>query len=192
MSSSPQPPTMQTLQAGITRQPFPASRKVYLAGKLPGVQVPFREVTLSPTSTRSGLEANAPILLYDTSGPYSDPGVEVDLRKGLPALRRDWILSRGDVETVPSSAPPSFGETPERFPGSGNRKVLRAKRGCNVTQMYYAKRGILTPEMEFVAVRENLSREDRLEKSGLSRQHVGESFGEWPGDPSGQPQPSRS
>ncbi|MBI3315201.1 MAG: hypothetical protein HYZ86_04625, partial [Candidatus Omnitrophica bacterium] len=132
--------------------PLPGSRKVYQNGCLyKDVRVPFREVALSLN--------NAPLRLYDTSGPYTDPLVKVDITRGLPSLRRDWILGRGDVEYL---AEPTSHDRKQRdndldlaairFPGI--RKPLRAKTGANVTQMHYARRGITTPEMEFIALRE--------------------------------------
>jgi phosphomethylpyrimidine synthase len=170
-------PTREELQAGITRKPFPASRKVYVGGSTPGLKVPFREVTLTPTRTSKGLEKNDPIFLYDTSGPYSDPEAAIDLRKGLPELRRDWIALRGDVERIEPSYRSSSDVSIECFPGIASRKPLRAQKGRVVTQMYYAKKGIITPEMEYVAIRENLHRDQHLEQSGFSHQHTGESFG---------------
>ena len=170
-------PTREELQTEITRKPFPASRKVYVEGSLPGLKVPFREVTLTPTRTSKGMEENAPVYLYDTSGPYSDPEAAIDLRQGLPELRRDWIASRGDVETVEPSYRSSREVSIECFPGIARRKLLRARKGRIVTQMHYAKKGIITPEMEYVAIRENLYRDQNLEHSGLLHQHAGESFG---------------
>ncbi|GAB6931655.1 phosphomethylpyrimidine synthase ThiC [Calditerricola satsumensis] len=123
---------------------FPNSRKVYVQGSRPDIRVPMREITLSPTKGLGGEEENPPLRVYDTSGPYTDPSYTVDLEKGLPKLRRNWILERGDVEEIV---------------GHKGRRVLRAKAGCAVTQMAYAKRGIITPEMEFVALREGMDPE---------------------------------
>jgi phosphomethylpyrimidine synthase len=167
----------------ITREPFPSSRKVYVAGERPGVRVPMREIAQRPTrvATREGvrLEPNPPVVVYDTSGPYTDPAVGIDVRRGLPALRLDWIRARGDVEehAGPSSAyareragdPDLAGLRFER-----PRPVLRARSGRRVTQLHYARRGEITPEMEFVAIRENQRRADA---SRLARQHPGQSFG---------------
>ncbi len=164
---------------GETRKPFPNSRKVYVEGSRPDIRVPMREIRLSPTPTRDGLEENPPVLVYDTSGPYTDPDAEIDLARGLPAIRERWIEERDDTEVLdgPTSA---YGRArlsdPEldalRF--AHLRKPRRARAGCNVTQMHYARQGIITPEMEFVAIRENQRRE-RLRE--ITRQHPGESFG---------------
>ncbi len=160
-------------------QPYPNSRKVYIAGSRPDLRVPMREIRLSPTRTRHGEEPNAPILVYDTSGPYTDPDYHVDLQRGLPPLRQAWIEERGDSEQLdrPSSA---YGRqrredaTLERMRFSHIRPPRRARAGRNVTQMHYARRGIVTPEMEFVAIRENQRREHLRE---ITKQHPGESFG---------------
>ncbi len=140
---------------------FPGSRKVYRTGSRPDLRVPFREIPLSPTGGRFKPGANAPLRVYDTSGPYTDPDQLTDIRKGLPALRRAWILERGDVEEYAGREikPVDDGRAPgtprlEAFPGL-HRKPLRAKAGGNVTQMHYARRGIVTPEMEFAALRES-------------------------------------
>lgn len=119
------------------------SRRVYLEGARPDVRVPAREVTLSPSGPGDGPQA---FLLYDTSGPYTDPGLEADLRQGLPRLRAEWIVQRGD--------------TTETQPNGSRRAALRARPNCRATQMHYARRGEITPEMEFVAIRENLAREN--------------------------------
>ncbi|HZF11586.1 MAG TPA: phosphomethylpyrimidine synthase ThiC [Thermoanaerobaculia bacterium] len=148
------------------REPFPASRKIYVEGSLPGVRVPMREVRLSPTRPASGGAAveNSPVVLYDTSGPYTDPAAPIDLEAGLPALREAWILGRGDV--APLSGPTSeYGRQRLADPHLAHlrfahlRRPLRARAGANVTQMHYARKGIVTPEMEFVALRENQARE---------------------------------
>ncbi len=147
--------------------PFPASRKVYVAGSRPDVRVPMREIALTPTSGRFGQEENLPVRVYDTSGPYTDPAVRTDIRQGLPPLRRPWILERGDVEEYDGRPvqPRDDGlkaDDPRAnlavFPGL-SRRPLRAKPGQAVTQMHYARRGIVTPEMEFIAVREQLEPE---------------------------------
>ena len=144
----------------LSTEPFPNSRKIHVEGSRPGVRVPMREIRLSPTRTVE----NPPVTVYDTSGPYTDPAAEIDLQQGLPPLRREWIVSRGDVEELPSvsseygrrrAADP--GLAPIRFPNV--RRPLCAKPGANVTQMHYARRGIVTPEMEFIAIRENQRRE---------------------------------
>ena len=148
-------------------QPFPASQKAYLPGSRPDLRVPVREIALSPTSGRFGDEANPPVRVYDTSGPHGDSGVATDIRVGLPSLRRHWILERDDVEAGQGRViqPQDNGFRPGDpranlaiFPGLG-REPLRAKHGQNVTQMHYARRGIVTPEMEFIALREGLDPE---------------------------------
>ena len=163
-----------TLQEGITRTPFPGSRKMYVGGKNHHIHVPMRQIELSPTKTEKGLEENPPLCVYDTSGPYTDPTVKIDLRRGLNPLRRDWVLGRGDVEEVE----PSYKERPsvdvEVFPAAARPKPLKAQKGGNVSQMHYAKKGIITPEMEYVAVRENLMAQERAEKG---RMHKGQAFG---------------
>ena len=141
------------------RANFPASRKVYKEGSRPDIRVPFREVTLTPTTGRFGNEENAPLDLYDTSGPYSDDSAQLDLRKGLPALRAKWILERGDVEESTAVRTGTNGRgSAQPFPGL-QRKPLRAKAGQAVTQMHYARKGIVTPEMEFIAIREGMNAE---------------------------------
>ncbi|EIJ79795.1 thiamine biosynthesis protein ThiC [Bacillus methanolicus PB1] len=147
---------------------FPGSKKVYVEGSRPDIQVPMREISLSPTESMFGKEENKPVRVYDTSGPYTDPNYEVDLKKGLPKLRRKWILERGDVEEYQgrSVKPEDNGYRSEEeanrkieiFPNTNNLP-LRAKKGSNVTQMHYAKKGIITPEMEFIAIREQLDPE---------------------------------
>ncbi|MFJ7921772.1 phosphomethylpyrimidine synthase ThiC [Lysinibacillus fusiformis] len=144
---------------------FEGSKKVYVEGSRPDILVPMREIALSPTTGSFGDEENAPIRVYDTSGPYTDPAFHVDITKGLPALRSTWIQERGDVEEYGGRTikpedngfrrvdDPRIHENvfPELV-----RKPLRAKKGGNVTQLHYARKGIITPEMEFVAIRENM------------------------------------
>ncbi|MGE7092460.1 phosphomethylpyrimidine synthase ThiC [Lysinibacillus sp. NPDC048646] len=147
---------------------FDGSKKVYVEGSRPDILVPMREITLSPTTGSFGEEENAPVRVYDTSGPYTDPTYNVDITKGLPNLRRAWIRERGDVEAYegrkmkPEDNGFRHADDPRMkenvFPGL-YRKPLRAKKGRNVTQLHYAKKGIITPEMEFVAIRENLDPE---------------------------------
>jgi phosphomethylpyrimidine synthase len=160
--------------------PFAKSRKVYVEGSRPDIRVPFREISLSDTPSAFGAEKNPPVVVYDTSGPYTDPTISIDIRNGLPALRTGWIMERGDVEQLdgPTS---EFGHQrlvdPElsemRF--NLHRKPLRAKAGMNVSQMHYARKGIITPEMEFIAIRENQRRENMSEL--LQTQHAGQDFG---------------
>ncbi len=201
-------------------KPLPNSRKVYVDGQIhPAVRVPFREIALAPTKSMDGkIEVNEPMRVYDTSGPWGDPGILLDVKQGLSAMRTLWIRDRGDVEEYdgrkiqpiddgylsekhaaiaakrPTSASPartaqhstSNLEDPNGSSKSEirnpkfSRKPLRASAGHPVTQLYYARRGIITPEMEFVAVREN-GRESRKAKvesrNDLEQQHAGESFG---------------
>lgn len=159
---------------GITRTPFPGSRKRYIQGKLHNFQVPMREIKLSPTKTEKGMEENAPLCVYDTSGAYTDLNVDIDLYKGLKPQRRDWILKGGDVEEVEGFYKEKSAPGVDVFPGAGTRKALKAKKGMNVSQMHYAKKGIITPEMEYIAIRENQMMEERVEKG---RFHKGEGFG---------------
>lgn len=179
---------------------FPASRKVYVEAEITGregertkLKVPFREIELSPSRRPDGtLETNEPIRVYDTSGPWTDPEQKCDVRNGLPELRRKWIIERGDVEEYEgfyrktTNAVSDDKSSTGLFPGL-RRRPLRAKKGHCVTQMHYARRGIITPEMEYVAIRENLGRKmvaDRKEqsaaqsdRSSLFHRHKGESFG---------------
>ena len=163
-----------------TKVPFANSRKVYIQGSRADIQVPFREISLSDTPSQFGAEKNPPVMVYDTSGVYTDPNVNVDIRSGLPAMRAAWIMERGDVEQLdgPSSAfghqrlvDPALSEM--RF--NLHRKPLRAKAGANVSQMHYARKGIITPEMEYIAIRENQRREGMSEM--LQKQHKGQHFG---------------
>ncbi|WP_206880330.1 phosphomethylpyrimidine synthase ThiC [Alicyclobacillus mali (ex Roth et al. 2021)] len=134
---------------------FPSSRKVYAVGSRPDLRVPMREVTLEPTRTPSQSTDNPPLRVYDTSGPYTDADVDVDPRRGLPALRATWIEERGDTEWKEPTRPTDVDPTLVPF----RRQARRAKPGRIVTQMHYAKRGIVTPEMEFVAIREGMDPE---------------------------------
>ena len=138
-------------------KPFPNSRKRYAFGRAADIKVPMREITQAPTVTSSGTEQNPSITLYDTSGPYSDSSITIDIRRGLPALRREWILERNDSEALPKPSSADGRRFDAADGGVGpQRPPRRAKPGTAVTQMHYAKRGIITPEMEFVAIRENL------------------------------------
>ena len=138
---------------------FPASRKFYREGQQPGVRAPFRQVGLTPTSGRFGQEENPPLNIYDTSGPYTDPAAVLDLREGLPALRRPWILDRGGVEeTEPTQVFLGRQNRAQPFPGL-QRRPLRGVNGQPVTQLHYARKGIVTPEMEFVGLREGIDPE---------------------------------
>jgi phosphomethylpyrimidine synthase len=167
---------------GITRGPLPASRKVYVPGeRYPELRVPMREI--SQTSTRHGhgpearVTPNPPVRVYDSSGPYTDPDARIDLREGLPPLRAGWIEARADTEALPgvSSEYGRAREADPRLAGlrfAHRRKPRVARRGANVTQLHYARKGVITPEMEFVAVRENLKVE-----AALAAQHPGQSWG---------------
>jgi phosphomethylpyrimidine synthase len=160
--------------------PLPNSRKVYVEGSRPDIRVPMREITQSDTPAAMGAERNPPIFAYDTSGPYTDPAAKVDIRAGLPLLRAKWIAEREDCEALPgpTSAYGRSRAADTQLAGMRfdlRRKPLRARPGRCVTQTYYARKGIVTPEMEFIAIREN-QRLDAL--SGMLRtQHRGESFG---------------
>jgi phosphomethylpyrimidine synthase len=161
-------------------QPFAKSRKVYIEGSRPDIRVPFREISLSDTPSAFGADKNPPVVVYDTSGPYTDPEVKIDIRNGLPALRAGWIAERNDTEQLdgPTS---TFGQQRLHDPALASmrfnlhRKPLRAKPGMNVSQMHYARKGIITPEMEFIAIRENQRRENMSEL--LQTQHPGQNFG---------------
>src|SRR5246500_1040273 len=173
LSSAKLMPKIEELR--VTTGPFPASRKVHARGRLHSeISVAMREIDLTPS-------AGEPLVgVYDTSGPYSDPTVEKDINKGLPELRKPWILARGDVEfhqgreVKPEDNGLRRGEASAvSLFDRGRRRVLRAKPSAAVTQLAYARRGIVTPEMEYVAIRENLGRE-KLQREGAVD---GESFG---------------
>ncbi len=160
--------------------PLPKSRKIYVEGSRPDIRVPMREIAQSDTPASFGIEKNPPLAVYDTSGPYTDPAVKIDIRAGLPPLRANWIAERGDTEELPGPtsryglerlADPKLAEL--RF--DLKRRPRRAKPGANVTQMHYARRGIVTPEMEFVAIRENRRMDGFADM--LRRQHPGQRFG---------------
>ena len=164
--------------------PLPASRKIYVAGARADVRVPMREIAQSDTPASFGAEHNPPFAVYDTSGPYTDPDAHIDIRRGLPALRAAWIDERAD--TMMLDAPTSaYGRARLADPALAgfrfdlHRAPRRANAAANVTQMHYARRGIVTPEMEFIAIRENQLREETLAKmpESLRRQHAGQSFG---------------
>lgn len=173
-------------------QPLPNSRKIYVTGSRPDIRVPMREISQADTPTQFGGEANPPIYVYDTSGLYTDPHAQIDIRSGLPALRAAWIAERDDTELL-AGLSSDYGRAREADPKLADlrfnltRQPRRAKPGCNVTQMHYARRGIITPEMEYVAIRENLNRQayiDSLHATGntrllelMTRQHAGHSFG---------------
>ena len=168
----------------ITTQPFPNSKKVFIPGKIHPIQVAMREISLNPTKlSNGGLEINPPITIYDTSGPYTDENSEIDIRKGISRIREQWILDRGDVEIL-SGISSDYGIQRLNDPNladlrfSYNHKPKRATEGQNVTQLHYAKQGIITAEMEYVAIRENQKIEQlQAASKGMADQHIGESFG---------------
>ena len=161
-------------------KPLPNSRKIYVQGRRPDIRVPMREISQSDTLASSGTEKNPSIFVYDTSGPYTDPHAEIDIRAGLAPLRTHWLVERDDTDEL-SGPTSSYGR--ERLADAKlgtlrfnlQRAPRRARAGMNVTQMHYARKGIVTPEMEFVAIRENQRRE-RLSEL-LLRQHPGQTFG---------------
>ncbi|CAM5315599.1 phosphomethylpyrimidine synthase ThiC [Alcaligenes phenolicus] len=175
-------------------QPLPNSRKIYQTGSRPDLRVPFREISLADTPSHFGAEPNPPLSVYDTSGPYTDPSVQIDIRKGLPPLRQVWISERKDTELM-AGLNSQYGQARQADPELDTlrfelkRQPRRSISGANVTQMHYARRGIITPEMEFVAIRENLRREQYIESlraSGpqgeemarrLTKVHPGQGFG---------------
>ncbi len=171
--------TAQVDEAAI--KPLPNSRKIYVPGSRSDIQVPMREISQTDTAASMGAEKNPPIYVYDTSGPYTDTTMKIDIRCGLPALRDNWIDERGDTEVL--SGPVSdYGQKRQADPGLAKmrfnlkRQPRRGKAGMNVTQMHYARRGIITPEMEFIAIRENQHYE-ALNHKLLAHQHPGQDFG---------------
>lgn len=184
MSKKEQMPNQNPLTFG----PISGSKKVYVSGKIFPIQVPMREIRLSPTHLSNGtIEQNSPVTVYDSSGPYTDENAEIDIHRGLPRIRESWIIDRGDVrELVGASS--LYGK--ERL---ANKELdhlrfepilkrFEGKEGANVTQLHYARKGIITPEMEFVAIRENQRFEElKTQLKGqyelLSQQHPGQNFG---------------
>ena len=161
-------------------KPFSKSQKVYVEGSTPDIRVPFREISLSDTPSQFGAEKNPPVLVYDTSGPYTDPKYNINIQNGLPPLRTKWIEDRKDTELL--NGPTSiFGQERKIDPKLEKmrfnllRNPRKAKPGKNVSQMHYAKKGIITPEMEFIAIRENQRREGISEF--LQTQHPGQNYG---------------
>ena len=174
--------------------PLPNSEKIYVTGSRDDMQVPMRKISQAVTPTDMGGEENPPIFVYDTSGAYTDPNAEIDIRKGLPALRGDWIAERDDTELLDG---PTSDYGKQRLEDEKlralrfdlHRTPRRAKPGQNVSQMHYARKGIITPEMEFIAIRENQNRAAYLESLAatgergarmaamMTRQHAGDSFG---------------
>ena len=175
-------PNQLPRQEAISRTPFPNSEKIYVRGQLhENVNVPMRKINLDDTVDKfNGIRTpNEPVLVYDTSGAYTDPNVEIDVRRGLKPIRQQWIAAREDVQQL-SRLSSEYGRQREenkkleklRF--QRIRKPLKAKPGQNVTQMHYARKGIITPEMEFIAIREN---QKLQEINQITQQHPGESFG---------------
>jgi phosphomethylpyrimidine synthase len=174
----------------ISRTPFPASRKVYVKGHIHNIEVAMREVELSETKLHGRFgetEPNAPVTIYDTSGPFTDPEIEIDVKQGLPRLREQWIVDRGDVEQLPaiSSDYGNLRANDQKLDAlrfAHISKPYKAKPGMNVSQMHYARKGIITPEMEYIAIREN-QRIDLLKEQlngqyeVMTHQHPGQSFG---------------
>jgi len=176
----------------ISTEPLPSSHKIYIESqRRPDVRVAMRAIHLSGENGHNANshhgEKQPPLTVYDTSGPYTDPNGKSEIRRGLQALRADWICARGDVEelSAPSYQPPARSNghrktsSTERFPDESRRPILRAKPGCNVSQMHYARQGIITPEMEYIALRENIGRQQALQNghSSMGRTHEGYSFG---------------
>jgi phosphomethylpyrimidine synthase len=162
-------------------EPLPNSKKVYAPGRVHSeLRVPFREISLSPTKSFNGrTETNPSVRVYDCSGAWGDPDFHGEVEQGLPQLRRQWIEARGDIEEVTPSYKPVPGRSDASIPAALQRKAFRAKSGKAVTQLHYARQGIITPEMEFIAIRENLGREELQSgntKDG-TRNLGGESFG---------------
>ena len=184
----------QTAAPLLSREPLPDSRKVYVEGSDPSIRVPMREISQSPTTAGAGppqagpdgltalgpKEHNPPVVVYDTSGPYTDPTVEIDVRRGLAPIRRPWIEGRGDTDRL-DRVSSRYGreraanQRLDHVRFTAGRRPLRARAGSRVTQMHYARRGEITPEMEYIAIRENQRRE-RI-AGEIAAQHAGESFG---------------
>ncbi|KZY81933.1 phosphomethylpyrimidine synthase ThiC [Oleiphilus sp. HI0068] len=167
----------------LSTQPFPASKKVYVEGSRKDIRVAMREISLTPTQLQNGeLEDNPPVRVYDTSGPYTDLEIEVDVTKGLMPLRDEWVAERNDTEELPGFSSEYANVRDQNLALDGlrfehKRKPLKAKAGKNVTQLYYARQGIITPEMEYIAIRENLALSEAQMDEALANQHPGESFG---------------
>lgn len=167
----------------ISTAPFPASQKIYIEGSRPDIQVPMREISLDPTLLRDdSKEENPPIRIYDTSGPYTDPNIAIDVRKGLPKMRQNWILEREDTQVLenPSSKYTQVREqniTLENLRFSGKHEPRIAREGQNVTQLHYARQGIITPEMEYIAIRENIARAQVSQSEVIKHQHPGQTWG---------------
>ena len=176
------------LTSRIIRTPFPGSSRIYLEGSRPDIRVPFREVTLTDTLVQNGTdqprhETNPPIRLYDPSGVYTDPSQSIDITRGLEGLRADWIAERYDTEAL-SGISSAYGQKRLHDPLLQSLRMARAPvprraiTGANVSQMHYARKGIITPEMEYIAIRENLVRAQMKERLATERlPKPGQSFG---------------
>jgi phosphomethylpyrimidine synthase len=188
MSSSEQSMLRETARVDAASvAPLPGSKKIYVQGSQPDIRVGMREISLTPTPVQgkdgsASLEPNAPVRVYDTSGIYTDPAASIDIRNGLPALRESWIDARSDTEYLVAE---SSQYTRERLSNSAldtlrfklQRQARRALPGKNVSQLHYARQGVVTPEMEYVAIRENMSRQQAREQGVLAQQHSGQDFG---------------
>ena len=171
-------------QDKISKTPFPNSRKVYIDGEIHSIKVAMREISLADTKLSNGrIEKNPAVTVYDTSGPYTDPNIQIDVRKGLPRIREQWILNRNDVEEL-TEISSEYGKSRlndqklDHLRFEYLHKPMRAKKGANVTQLHYAKQGIITPEMEYIAIRENQRIEQLNEQTkAMQCQHNGHSFG---------------
>ena len=176
-------------QERISCTPFTSSKKIHVEGSLhKNIRVAMREISLSPTKLTGGkIEENAPVVVYDTSGPYTDENIVIDIKAGLPRLREQWILDRNDVDQL-DTVSSQYGQQRKKDTSLDSlrfghiKKPLRAKSGSNVTQLHYAKKGIITPEMEYIAIRENQHFDALKYKLNgqyelLTRQHAGNSFG---------------
>ncbi|ATL46540.1 phosphomethylpyrimidine synthase ThiC [Chitinophaga caeni] len=165
----------------ISRTPFPASQKIYIPGKIHPVQVAMREISLSGTQIDDKTIENPGVTVYDTSGPYTDTNIKIDIREGLPRLRSPWVEKRGDIETLESFSSDFVNQNQAKTPAAlrfpKKPKPYKALPGKNITQLHYARQGIITPEMEYVAIRENQRREAIQNGDSNLRQHPGQAFG---------------
>ena len=171
-------------QSVISKEPLIGSKKIYVKGKIHDIKVAMREITVTDTvhkfNGKDRIEKNESVTVYDTSGPYTDPSIQIDLKKGLPRLREEWIVKRGDVEKTEIGSEYGMQRMNDKSLDSLRfehiQKPYKAKPGKNVSQLHYAKQGIITPEMEYIAIREN-QRIDEVKKTNLCHQHEGNSFG---------------
>jgi phosphomethylpyrimidine synthase len=167
----------------LSTQPFPASNKIYIQGSRADIKVAMREIVLSPTKLKNDkIEENLPVRVYDTSGPYTDPNIQIDVRKGLNSIRETWIEERDDTELLGGFSSDYANIREKNIALDGlrfeyKRQPRKAKSGKNVTQLHYARQGIITPEMEYIAIRENLALSEAQLDEASKTQHPGESFG---------------